>query len=114
MLVTKRDGTEEEVSYDKITNRLKKLMWEFDNDTINLLKITQKIINGMYNKINTEELDELASQICANLITEHPNYGIMASRISISNLHKKTKKKFSQVIKNFIIILIRKQMKMVY
>lgn len=98
MLVTKRDGTEEEVSYDKITNRLKKLMWEFDNDTINLLKITQKIINGMYNKINTEELDELASQICANLITEHPNYGIMASRISISNLHKKTKKKFSQVI----------------
>ena len=98
MLVTKRDGVEEEVSYDKITNRLKKLMWEIDTKTIDLLKITQKIINGMYNKIHTEELDELASQICANLITDHPNYGVMASRITISNLHKKTKKKFSQVI----------------
>jgi len=98
MYVTKRDNTTEEVSYDKITNRLKKLMWEIDINSIDLLKVTKKIINGMYNNILTEELDELSSQICANLITEHPNYGILASRICISNLHKKTKKKFSQVI----------------
>lgn len=98
MLVTKRDGTEEEVSYDKITNRLKKLMWGIDENTLNLLNITKKIINGIYNKIHTEELDILSAEICANLITEHPNYSILASRIEISNLHKKTKKKFSQVI----------------
>jgi ribonucleoside-diphosphate reductase alpha subunit len=100
MFVTKRDGSEEPMSFDKITNRLKKLMWELDNQNINLFKVSKKIIQGMYNKIETVKLDELSSQICANLITEHLDYGTLASRIEISNLHKQTKKKFSLVVED--------------
>jgi len=100
MFVTKRDGTEEKMSFDKISNRLKKLMWELDNKNINLLKVSQKVIQGLYNKIETTKLDELSSQICANLITDHLDYGTLASRIEISNLHKQTKKKFSLVIED--------------
>lgn len=100
MFVTKRDGSEEPMSFDKITNRLKKLMWELDNKNINLFKVSKKIIQGMYNKIETVKLDELSSQICANLITEHLDYGTLASRIEISNLHKQTKKKFSLVVED--------------
>ena len=100
MFVTKRDGTEEKMSFDKISNRLKKLMWELDSKNINLLKVSQKVIQGLYNKITTVELDELSSQICANLITDHLDYGTLASRIEISNLHKQTKKKFSLVIED--------------
>ena len=100
MFVTKRDGTEEKMSFDKISNRLKKLMWELDNKNINLLKVSQKVIQGLYNKIETVKLDELSSQICANLITDHLDYGILASRIEISNLHKQTKKKFSLVVED--------------
>ena len=100
MFVTKRDGSEEKMSFDKISNRLKKLMWELDSKNINLLKVSQKVIQGLYNKIKTVELDELSSQICANLITDHLDYGTLASRIEISNLHKQTKKKFSLVIED--------------
>jgi ribonucleoside-diphosphate reductase alpha subunit len=100
MFVTKRDGTEEKMSFDKISNRLKKLMWELDSKNINLLKVSQKVIQGLYNKISTVKLDELSSQICANLITDHLDYGILASRIEISNLHKQTKKKFSLVVED--------------
>ena len=100
MFVTKRDGSEEKMSFDKISNRLKKLMWELDSKNINLLKVSQKVIQGLYNKITTVELDELSSQICANLITDHLDYGTLASRIEISNLHKQTKKKFSLVIED--------------
>jgi len=100
MFVTKRDGTEEKMSFDKISNRLKKLMWELDSKNINLLKVSQKVIQGLYNKIETIKLDELSSQICANLITDHLDYGILASRIEISNLHKQTKKKFSLVVED--------------
>jgi len=100
MFVTKRDGSEEPMCFDKITNRLKKLMWGLDNKNINLFQVSKKIIQGMYNKIETVKLDELSSQICANLITEHLDYGTLASRIEISNLHKQTKKKFSLVIED--------------
>jgi len=100
MFVTKRDGSEEKMSFDKISNRLKKLMWELDSKNINLLKVSQKVIQGLYNKITTVELDELSSQICANLITDHLDYGTLASRIEISNLHKQTKKKFSLVVED--------------
>ena len=98
MFVTKRDGSEEPMSFDKITSRLKKLMWGLDHKYINLFDISKKIIQGMYNKIETVKLDELSSQMCANLITDHLDYGILASRIEISNLHKQTEKKFSLVI----------------
>ena len=94
--VTKRDGSSEEVSFDKILRRIKTLSKSL---TINSTKVTREITSQMYNGINTSELDELGAQTAASLSTEHPDYGILASRIIISNHHKNTSPSFSETIR---------------
>jgi len=94
--VTKSNGSFEEVSFDKILRRMKTLSKSL---TINSTKITREITSQMYNGINTSELDELGAQTAASLSTEHPDYGILASRIIISNHHKNTSPSFSETIR---------------
>jgi ribonucleoside-diphosphate reductase alpha subunit len=94
--VVKRNGSVEEMKFDKINNRLKKLS---NNLCINSTKITQKICNQIYPNIKTSELDELGSQICSSLATEHPDYGTLASNLIISNHHKNTFPSFTEKIR---------------
>ncbi len=60
--------------------------------------ISQKVIQGVYPGVTTMELDELAAQTAASFATHHPDASILAARISVSNLHKMTKKSFSDTI----------------
>ena len=94
--VTKRDGTKEEIQFDKILRRIKKLS---ETLTINPSKVTQKVCSQIYPNINTSEIDELVGQICASLSTDHPDYGVLASKIVVSNHHKNTSPSFTEVIK---------------
>jgi len=100
LYVIKRNGQKQEVLYDKITNRLKELckISPSLSDYIDSGYVTQKVISGIYSGIKTTELDELAAQTCAYMSTEHPDYSTLAARISVSNLHKETKQKFSEVV----------------
>lgn len=98
MYVFKRDGRRECIHFDKITSRIKKLCYELDMNYIEPVKITMKVINGIYSGIQTVELDNLTAEIAATMTTIHPDYAILAARIVISNLHKETKKMFSEVI----------------
>ena len=86
MFVIKRGGKKEIVYFDKITNRLKKLMYDIDN--IDPVLITQKLCSRIVSGITTTELDNLASQICMSMLTDNPNYGILGARIAISNHQK--------------------------
>ena len=86
--VTKRDGKTENISFDKILKRLKALGKNELN--VNYTSLVQKVIDRLYNKISTSLIDELTAQQCASLATTHPDYGILASRILISNHHKNT------------------------
>lgn len=95
--VIKRNGTKEEVSFDKVTRRLKKLCYGL-SDEINPIIIAQKVCSQIYNNVSTIELDELAAQICISMETIHLDYGILASRIIISNNHKCTSPSFSETI----------------
>lgn len=61
---------------------------------------TKKVINGVFNGVTTVELDNLAAETAAYMTTRHPDYAVLAARIAISNLHKETKKLFSQVIED--------------
>lgn len=97
MFVYKRDGRSEPVHFDKITSRLVKLSWGLDK-AVDPVKITQKVISGVYSGVTTAELDELTAQTAAHMVTTHPDYGLMAARITVSNLHKQTKKVFSEVV----------------
>ena len=93
--VIKRDGSKEEMQFDKILKRVKLLS---DNLKINPSRVTQKVCSMIYPNINTSELDELAGQVASSLSTEHPDYGGLASRIIISNHHKNTSPSFSESI----------------
>lgn len=95
MYVTKRSGVKEEVSFDKITKRLKKLSV---NLSINIMELVQVIVTKIYDGIKAAEIDELAAGTCASKVSINPDYGILASRIIISNHHKFTSNSFSEVI----------------
>ena len=102
MLVEKRNGSTEEVSFDKILNRIRLLCSgeEFTKKiNIDPVSIAQKVCSEIYDGVKTSKLDELASETAISLYSKNPDYSILASRIVISNHIKSTKRKFSDVIK---------------
>jgi ribonucleotide reductase alpha subunit len=98
MYVVKRSGNKESVQFDKITNRLVKLLYGGLEKTVDPVLITQKICSRIYSGITTTELDNLASQICMGLITDNPDFGILGGRIVVSNHQKNTDESFYSVI----------------
>ena len=101
MHVIKRDGRKEIVSFDKVSRRLEKLIKPFDKYPkldIDYIALAQKVCGDVYSGVNTYELDELAAQTCAGLITDSIDYGNLASRLAISNHHKRTSPSFSETI----------------
>lgn len=97
MQVTKRNGELEEMTFDKILSRIKKLGYEVSIQ-INYQQLVMKVIDQLYDKISTTKIDELAAEQCASMSTLNPDYGILAGRIIISNHQKNTNDKFSRVM----------------
>ena len=95
MRVIKRNDEMEDVSFDKVLNRLKNLSLGL---TIDVSEIAQKVCSRIYDGVKTYELDELAAYLCSSMSIEHPDYSILASRIIISNHHKNTSPSFSETI----------------
>lgn len=98
MYVIKRNNSKEQVRFDKITSRIQKLCYGLNPKYVNPIAIAQKVVLGVYQNVTTIELDNLAAEITASNTTVHPDYAILAARISVSNLHKQTKSQFSEVI----------------
>lgn len=98
MHVIKRSGRNEDVSFDKITARLRKLTYNLDTNYVNLIEVSKKVIMGLYDGVTTVELDNLAAETAASMATVHPDYALLAARIAVSNLHKETDKSFHKVI----------------
>ena len=97
MYVIKRDGRKELIMFDKITARVRKLCYGL-NGLVDPLKVAMRVIEGLYDGVTTSELDNLAAEIAATMTTMHPDYAKLAARISVSNLHKNTKKSFSETM----------------
>lgn len=96
MRVQKRDNTFEPISFDKVLRRIRNLCQNLKG--VSPDEIAQKVCARIYDGVKTSELDELAAQLCASLVTTHPEYGILASRIIISNHHKNTSPSFSETM----------------
>jgi ribonucleoside-diphosphate reductase alpha subunit len=99
MYVIKRDGRKEQVKFDKITARIKKLCYGL-HASVDPLKIAMKVIEGVFDGVTTSQLDNLAAEVAATNAVTHPDYALLASRIAVSNLHKGTKKSFSETMKD--------------
>ncbi len=97
MYVVKRSGQREPVMFDKITDRIKKLCYGL-NDLVDAVKVAMRVIEGLYDGVTTSELDNLAAETAASMTIAHPDYAQLAARIAISNLHKNTKKSFSETM----------------
>ncbi len=99
MYVVKRDGRKEPIMFDKITARVRKLCYGL-NPLVEPTRVAMRVIEGLYDGVTTSELDNLAAEIAATMTTTHPDYALLAARISVSNLHKNTKKSFSETMKD--------------
>tara|TARA_R110002072_G_scaffold274889_6_gene435894 strand:- start:789 stop:3212 length:2424 start_codon:yes stop_codon:yes gene_type:complete len=97
MYVVKRDGKKEPVMFDKITARVKKMCYGL-NKIVDPVKVAMRVIEGLYDGVTTSELDSLAAEVAATMTTAHPDYAKLAARIAVSNLHKNTKKSFSETM----------------
>ncbi len=98
MQVIKRNGKREDVSFDKITARIKKMCYGLDQLYIDPIEIAKKVIQGLYDGVTTSELDNLAAETAATMATNHPEYALLAARIAVSNLHKNTNKSFGETM----------------
>ncbi len=97
MYVIKRDGRKEAVKFDKITARIIKMCYGLD-PLVSPEAVAMKVIEGIYDGVSTTDLDNLAAEVAAAKTIDHPDYALLASRIAVSNLHKETKKSFSEVM----------------
>ncbi len=97
MYVVKRDGRREQVQFDKITARVKKLCYGL-HDRVDPVSVAMRVIEGVYDGVTTSELDNLAAEVAATNAVNHPDYAQLASRIAVSNLHKTTEKSFSDIM----------------
>ncbi|HNP98152.1 MAG TPA: ribonucleoside-diphosphate reductase subunit alpha [Bacteroidia bacterium] len=99
MFVMKRDGRKEAVKFDKVTARIQKLAYGL-SEHVDTFSVAQKVIEGIYDGVTTTQLDNLAAEIAASMTVRHPDYATLAARIAVSNLHKNTKKSFSDTMKD--------------
>ncbi len=97
MYIRKRNGSLQPILFDKILNRIKKQGNDANLD-LNYSSLTMKVIDQLYDGISTSKIDELTCEQCAALSTQHPDYGILASRIFVSNHHKNTKSSFFEAM----------------
>ena len=95
MKVSKRNGSSEPISFDKILGRIRKASKSLH---VNPDSLTQQVLARIYDGVKTSEIDELTSQLAASLSTTHPDYGTLASRIAISNHQRNTDSSFTNVM----------------
>lgn len=95
MRVLKRSGEYEDVSFDKVLNRIRILSKDL---SVDIYDVGQKVCSRIYDGVKTSELDELAAHICSSMIIDNPDYGVLAARLTISNHHKNTSPSFSETI----------------
>ena len=99
MRVIKRDGELEDLSFDKILNRIRKLGQDV-GIRVNYQSLVMKVVDQLYDKIPTSKIDELAAEQCAVMSTNHLDYAALAGRIVVSNHQKNTEPLFSNVMKD--------------
>ena len=93
MRVTKRSGRVEDVKFDNVTNRISKLNYGL-SESVDVTKIAQQVFSSIYDGIKTHEIDTLSAEICIGMITSDPDYEILATRITASNIQKRAANNF--------------------
>lgn len=99
MFIIKRNGEREKINSNKIRNCLDQLCYNLNTNYVDIDFIIQTVLRGLVDGIQSTQLNNLLAETCASMITYHYDYGLLAARLAISNLHKETKASFSEVIR---------------
>lgn len=94
MFVTTRSGKKEPVQFDKITHRISQLSYNLDPKYVDAVQVAKRTINGLFDGITTDELDNLSAEVSAYMTSVHPDYARLAGRIAVANLHRSTSDSF--------------------
>lgn len=97
MIVVKRNGKEERLSFDKITSRIEKLCYNLDS-AVDAVKVSQMVISGLTSGVTTSQIDQEAARKAAQMVTFHPHYSVLAARLAVADLHRRTTKCFSELV----------------
>ncbi len=98
MQVVNRKGEREDVRFDAILDKLRRLAEGLDPNWVDPANLTKLTIEGLYDGVTTRELDQLAAETAASLVSQHPDYSKLAARICVDDLHRSTKDVFTDVI----------------
>lgn len=98
MFVTTRSGKREPVQFDKITHRIAQLTYGLDPQYVDAIEVARRTINGLFDGISTEELDNLSAEVSAYMTSTHPDYARLAGRIAVANLHRQTSDSFIETV----------------
>lgn len=98
MFVTTRSGKREPVQFDKITHRIAQLTYGLDTQYVDSIEVARRTINGLFDGISTEELDNLSAEVSAYMTSTHPDYARLAGRIAVANLHRQTSDSFLETV----------------
>ena len=98
MQVVNRKGEREDVRFDAILDKLRRLAEGLDPNWVDPANLTKLTIEGLYDGVTTRELDQLAAETAASLVSQHPDYSKLAARICVDDLHRSTKDQFTDVI----------------
>ena len=96
MFVTTRSGKREPVQFDKITHRISQLSYNLDSQYVDAIQVAKRTINGLFDGITTDELDNLSAEVSAYMTSVHPDYARLAGRIAVANLHRSTSDSFME------------------
>lgn len=111
MRVVKRDGSSEEVSFDKISKRIKQLSSKLPG--VDVSRVTSIVASSVVEGIATSRIDDLTADVAISLSTEHPDYGALAVKIAVSNFHKQTSDNVLQTFEALSDVLSEKFMETV-
>ena len=81
--------------FDKVTKRIQDLCSSLE---VQADKVAQKVFVSMYDGIKTSEIDDLSADVAVHMLTDHPDYETLATRIVVSNMHKNSPKCFSDAM----------------
>lgn len=108
MKVTKRNGEQQDASFDKITKRYRLLSEGSNIDggsltplSIDVAKLSQKVIGHITNGIDTSMLDNIAADAASYIEPYNLDYEKLAGRILVSDLHKKVSLSFTETMLKF-------------
>jgi len=98
--VINRSGERVDVRFDAILERLTNLSEGLDNEWVDVGLVAKMVIEGLYDGVTTKELDQLAAETSASLVSNHPDYSRLAARIAVDDLHRSTKESFSELVED--------------